>query len=100
VADTGVVNLDADFVGTGRLDFDVLDRQVLPGLPSHRCLVQMRTVLVEPDAGHTLQVMVCKNRLSAFVPLVFNVREDGTLPTVSDGMANAVRLNVEAWRLF
>lgn len=33
VTDTGVVNFDADLVGLGRGDFDILDAQGLTGLP-------------------------------------------------------------------
>jgi hypothetical protein len=33
VADTGVVDLDADLVGLGGSDLDVLDAEVLAGLP-------------------------------------------------------------------
>lgn len=33
VADTGVVDLDADLVGLGRGDLDILDGQLLTGLP-------------------------------------------------------------------
>lgn len=33
VADTGVVNLDADFVGFGSSNLDVLDAEVLASLP-------------------------------------------------------------------
>ena len=33
--DAGVVNLDSHLVSLGRSDFNVLDAQVLSGLPSH-----------------------------------------------------------------
>lgn len=35
VADTGVVDLNADLVGFGRSDLDVLDAEVLGGVPGH-----------------------------------------------------------------
>lgn len=35
VADTGVVDLDADFVGLGRGDLDVFNGEVLAGFPSN-----------------------------------------------------------------
>lgn len=33
MADTGVVNLDADLVGSGRANLDILDAQRLAGFP-------------------------------------------------------------------
>jgi hypothetical protein len=33
MTNSGVVNLDADFVGPRRLDFDILNDEILPGLP-------------------------------------------------------------------
>lgn len=35
MADTGVVDLDADLVGPRRRDFDVLDAELLAGLPGN-----------------------------------------------------------------
>ena len=90
MANAGVVDLDADFVGTGRLDLDVFDCQVLSGFPSNRCLVRIRNVLVEHDAGPTLQVIVCQNS-----QWCFQAPEARTLPTVSDGMAGLVVEEVE-----
>lgn len=35
MADTGIVDLDSDLVGLGRSNLDILDREVLAGLPGH-----------------------------------------------------------------
>jgi hypothetical protein len=38
MADTGVVDLNAHFVGLGRCDLDIFDAEILAGLPGHRGL--------------------------------------------------------------
>jgi hypothetical protein len=40
VADTGVVDLDADFMGPGRENLNLLDGEVLAGFPSNCSLVK------------------------------------------------------------
>lgn len=59
MADTSVVDLDANFVGFGWCDLDVLDGQFLAGFPCngslHVCKLLLRFCSVPV---HTLQVMV------------------------------------------
>lgn len=48
VADTGVVDLDADFVGAGRKHLNVLDAQLLAGLPGDGGLASDRLLVSWP----------------------------------------------------
>lgn len=44
MANSGIVDLDADFVDLGRRNFDVLNTQVFASLPCHGCLASNRLV--------------------------------------------------------
>ena len=65
VTDAGVVDLNSDFVCSGRSDLYILDREVFCSFPSYCCLGRISlsafssTVDVVSEIDFTLQVIVC-----------------------------------------
>lgn len=51
MADTGVIDLDADLMGLGHTDLDVLDAEVLASLPGNGGLSTLSVVLFLNNAG-------------------------------------------------
>ena len=93
MADTSVVDLDSDLVGFGRGDLDILDAQVLAGLPGDGgltgdCLVKLVSGIERRRAGVKTE-RGCRELMRGNS----QCSEELTLPAVSAMVCDVVVMN-------